>query len=90
MSFDTCVRLKKLAFGLQKVVFKYFKGHFNSLNHGGSLLDYVKKPILCSETNEVIVKNNMAMQFKVPHDFSMGFSAQEPPWLCAGNSWQAD
>lgn len=30
------------------------------------------------------------MQFKVPCVSPMDFSVQEPPWLHAGDSWQAD
>lgn len=58
---------------------------------GGVLyFDYVKKPILGSEMNGFTVKNSMVTQTKVPCVSAMAFSAQEPPWLRARDSWQAD
>lgn len=58
---------------------------------GGVLyFSYVRKPVLGSEMNGFTVKNNMVTQTKVPCVFAVAFSAQEPPWLHARDSRQAD
>lgn len=84
MSFDTSERLRMCLSALQGILIDF-------LPIGGIVFfEYMKKPMLASEMNELTVKNNTVTQFKVPHVFPMTFSAQEPPQLCAGDSQQAD